>query len=98
MIGKVDSNAAACIVVAASSPGARNWRYERPPSAWLAVPDRSTYVPRPTPIASRNITGFRNDEKIDARNVREYCRARLSTTRVMTAIGLLDQRAAGQPQ
>ena len=26
MIGNIDSNAAACIVVAASSPGARNWR------------------------------------------------------------------------
>ncbi len=40
MIGNVASNAAACITVAASNPGARNWRYVSPPSA--APPERST--------------------------------------------------------
>src|SRR3954471_5909210 len=50
------------------------------------------------PIDARNSSGLRNDEKIDARNVRRYCIARSSTTRVMAAIALLDQRAAGQPQ
>ena len=33
MIGKVASNEADCIAVAASSPGARNTRYGTPPSA-----------------------------------------------------------------
>ena len=29
-----------------------------------------TYAPSPRPIAARNMTGDRNDEKIEARNVR----------------------------
>src|SRR3954452_12014528 len=50
------------------------------------------------PIDARNSSGLRNDEKIDARNVLRYCIARSSTTRVMAAIGLLDQGTAGEPQ
>ena len=53
----------------------------------VALPDWSTYVPSPRPIAGRNRTGLRNDVKIDARNVRRYWSARCSTTRVITAIG-----------
>ncbi len=40
MIGNIASNAADCMTVAASSPGARNWRYVNPPSA--ASAERST--------------------------------------------------------
>ena len=36
MIGKVASNAAVCMHVATSRPGARNARYDTPPSAWFA--------------------------------------------------------------
>ena len=66
MIGKVASKEADCIAVAASSPGARKTRYGTPPSA----AESETYVPSPMPIAVRNRIGDRNDEKIDARNVR----------------------------
>jgi len=86
MIGKVDSNEAACIAVAARSPGARNCRYVRPPSAWLPVLEPLTYVPNPMPMAVRNRIGLRNELKIEARNVRRYSSARCSTTRVMTAM------------
>ena len=66
MIGKVASNEAVCIAMAASSPGARKSRYGTPPSDALF----ETYAPSPMPIAVRNRTGDRNDEKIDERNVR----------------------------
>ena len=66
MTGNIDSNAADCMAVAASRPGARKTRYGTPPSA-LGF---ETYEPSPIPIAARNMTGERNDEKIDARNVR----------------------------
>ena len=72
MIGKVDSNAQVCITVEASNPGARNARYGTPPMA--ALPDLSTKVPRPTPIASRNMTGVRKLPKIEPRQVRRYSR------------------------
>ena len=77
MIGKVASNEAACIEVAASRPGARKTRYGTPPSA--ALDSGETYAPRP--IAVRNMTGDRNDVKIDDRKVRRYCRKRCSKTR-----------------
>src|SRR5258706_11584566 len=96
MIGKVASNAADCMTVAASKPGARNCRYVSPPNA--APPDRSMYPPSPTPIAVRNSSGLRNDVKTDERNVRRYWTARCSMTWVRPATGLLDQGAAGQPQ
>jgi hypothetical protein len=59
-----------------------------------------TYEPSPRPIAVRNRTGDRNDEKIDDRKVRRYCRKRCSKTRptvesvrgrAVTAGSLLDQ-------
>src|ERR1700675_1705505 len=79
MIGNVASNEAACMAVAASRPGARKTRYDTPPSAGTA--ELETYDPRPRPIAVRKRAGDRNDEKIDARNVRRYCRKRCSNTR-----------------
>src|SRR6476619_823390 len=96
MIGNVASNAADCIDVATSSPGARNWRYDTPPSA--AVDDALTYPPRPIPIAVRNSSGVRNDVNTDERNVRRYWTARCSMTWVTPATRLLDERAAGEPQ
>ena len=66
MIGNIASKEADCIAVAASSPGARKTRYGTPPIA----AESETYVPSPMPIAVRNRIGDRNDEKIDARNVR----------------------------
>ena len=57
MIGKVASNAADCMHVAASRPGARNCRYDTPPSAAVSAA-LSTYDPRPSPIAVRNSTGL----------------------------------------
>src|SRR5882672_7933422 len=79
MIGKVASNEAACIAVAARRRGARKTRYETPPSAGTA--EFETYDPSPRPIAVRKRAGDRNDEKIDARKVRRYCRNRCSKTR-----------------
>ena len=48
MIGKVDSNEAACITLAASRPGARNSRYDRPPSASAAPPPAKPLYPKGT--------------------------------------------------
>ena len=79
MIGKVASNEADCIAVAASRPGARKTRYGTPPSA--ALDSGETNAPSPRPIAVRNMTGDRNEVKIDERKVRRYCRKRCSKTR-----------------
>src|SRR4029079_3879421 len=70
MIGNVASKAADCIHVATSSPRARNWVDDTPPSA--AVEDALTYPPRPIPIAVRNSSGVRHDVNTDERNVRPY--------------------------
>src|SRR5260221_2705603 len=85
MIGKVASNAADCMEVAANRPGARNARYDTPPSE--ATEELDTYDPRPNPIAVRNRAGDRNEEKIDARKVRRYCRNRCSKTRAAVEFG-----------
>src|SRR3954454_8025000 len=66
MIWNIDSNDADCIAVAARSPGARNTMYGTAPIAFGV----ETYEPSPMPIAARNITGDRNEEKTEARNVR----------------------------
>src|SRR3954466_804612 len=79
MIGNIDSNDADCIAVAGRSPGARNTMYGPPPIAF----GFETYEPSPMPIAARNKTGDRNDEKIEARNVRRQERKRCSKTRPM---------------
>src|SRR4051812_46712517 len=71
MTGNADSNDAVCMRVAASSPGARYSRYA-PPT--LAAEVALTYVPSPIPIAIRNITGDRNELKIEPRHVRRYSR------------------------
>ena len=54
MIGNVASNAAVCIAVAASRPGARNARYGTPPSAARVDVDVGA---EPRPIAARNSDG-----------------------------------------
>ena len=63
MIGKVASNEAVCMAVAARRPGARKSRYGTPPSDALF----DTYEPRPRPIAVRNRTGEMNELKSDDR-------------------------------
>ena len=100
MIGNVASKDAEFMAAAASSPGARNTRYEIPPRA--AALSSSTYDPRPRPIAARNRVGVTNDVKMVERNVRRYVIRRCSKTcdrpepdgwpgaggvRVMAAIG-----------
>ena len=87
MIGNVASNAADCIDVATSRPGARNWRYVTPPSA-AVDPTRRRTPPSPMPIAVRNSSGVRNDVNTDERNVRRYWSARCSMTWVTPAIGV----------
>jgi hypothetical protein len=54
MIGQSDSPAAACIALAAMSPGVTNARYETP-----ATVSCSTSPPTPSPIAPRNSSGVR---------------------------------------
>ena len=66
--GNVASNEPVCITVETSRPGAMNARYDTPPMAALSA--WSTNAPSPTPIASRNITGVRNEPTIDPRQVR----------------------------
>ena len=57
MIGKVASNAADCIAVAASRPGRQELEVGDARRALLELP-ASTYVPSPRPIAVRNRTGL----------------------------------------
>ena len=47
-----------------------------------SIAESETYDPRPRPIAVRNSTGERNDEKMLARNVRRYWSHRCSKTRL----------------
>ena len=68
MMGYIASPAAVCIAWDASSPGARNTRYETPSMPPEA--DWSTKVPSPRPMASRNRTGARNVVNRPPRQVR----------------------------
>src|SRR6188768_3964128 len=60
--------------------------------------DSSTKVPRPRPMASRNITGARNVVNRPPRHVRRYTISWCSRTRRECFIALLDEGAAGEPQ
>ena len=102
MIGNVASKAAACIVVAARRPGREELRGTTARRARRRVPTgrRRSRARRRSPAGTGPGSG--RTRRSTPRNVRRYCSARSSTTRVMTVIGaslaIVHQGAAGQPQ
>src|ERR1700716_2958547 len=81
-IGHVHSPAAVCMVVAASSPGARKSIYGTPPTP---PEPRFTRPPSPRPIAAKKKRGVKNDRVVEPRHTRLKTAALCSTTRTAPA-------------